>query len=42
VTHIVIPHRPEAGVGRLLRRSLADELLARVPEAELHVVAARL
>jgi hypothetical protein len=36
----VLPHRERGGLGGFSRRSLADELLARVPDIEVHLVAA--
>ena len=37
-THVVLPHREATFVRRLRDRSLADRLLERMPELELHVV----
>ena len=41
VTHVVLPHRELRGVRRLVERPLADQLLERLPELELHVVGAK-
>ena len=41
VTHVVLPHRELTGVRRLVERPLADQLLERLPELELHVVGAK-
>jgi two-component system sensor histidine kinase KdpD len=41
VTHVVLPHRPMRGVRRLVERPLADKLLERLPELEIHVVGAK-
>ncbi|HEY4188791.1 MAG TPA: universal stress protein [Candidatus Limnocylindrales bacterium] len=38
VTHVVIPHHGEAGVARLRRRPLADRLIERLPDVELHLI----
>jgi two-component system sensor histidine kinase KdpD len=40
VTHLVLPYRPPTGVVSRLRPSLADQVLARVPGVEVHLVAA--
>lgn len=39
-THVVVPHAPSSGFGRLLRRPLAEELLERLPDVEVHLVSA--
>ena len=39
-THLVIGHRAIGGVRRLIDRPLADRLIERMPDVELHVVAA--
>ncbi len=41
VTHAVLPHRELRGARRLTERPLADMLLQRLPELEIHVVGAR-
>jgi len=41
VTQVVLPHRERGGVARLMRRPLADLVLERLPEIEVHVVGAR-
>ncbi len=41
VTHTFIPHREIQGVRRLVVRSLADQMIERLPELEVHVVGAR-
>jgi two-component system sensor histidine kinase KdpD len=41
VTHVVLPHREVRGVRRLVERPLADQLLERLPELEIHVVGAK-
>jgi two-component system, OmpR family, sensor histidine kinase KdpD len=41
VTHVVLPHREVRGVRRLVERPLADQLIERLPELEVHVVGAR-
>jgi two-component system sensor histidine kinase KdpD len=41
VTHLVLPHREVRGVRRLVERPLADLLLERLPELEIHVVGAK-
>jgi two-component system, OmpR family, sensor histidine kinase KdpD len=38
VTHVVLPHRPAAGLRRRFERPLLDRLLERLPEVEVHVV----
>jgi two-component system sensor histidine kinase KdpD len=38
VTHVVIPHHGESGVARLRRRPLADRLIERLPDVELHLI----
>lgn len=40
-THVVIPHREVGGLRRLTVRPLADEILARLPEVEVHVIRAK-
>ena len=37
-THVVLPHHEDSGVARLRRRPLADRLLERLPDVELHIV----
>jgi two-component system sensor histidine kinase KdpD len=39
-THVVLPHREIRGLRRLVDRPLGEELLERMPEIEIHVVAA--
>ena len=40
-THLVLPHRESpGGLGRLRERPLVDRLVERLPDVELHVVAA--
>jgi two-component system sensor histidine kinase KdpD len=39
-THVVLPHRDVRRVRRFIQRPLADELIERLPELEIHVVAA--
>ncbi len=39
-THVVLPHREVKGVRRFVERPLADQLLERLPELEIHVVGA--
>jgi two-component system, OmpR family, sensor histidine kinase KdpD len=41
VTHLVVPYRALSGVRRLLERPLADQLLERLPDLEVHVVGAK-
>jgi two-component system, OmpR family, sensor histidine kinase KdpD len=41
VTHVVLPHREVRGVRRLVERPIADQLLERLPELEVHVVGAK-
>lgn len=41
VTHVVLPHREVRGVRRLVERPLADVLIERLPELEIHVVAGK-
>jgi two-component system sensor histidine kinase KdpD len=38
VTLVVLPHRAQPGLRRLIERPMADELLARMPGLEVHVV----
>jgi len=38
ITHVVVGHMPRSPLDRLLRRSLADELLVRMPSLEVHLV----
>jgi two-component system sensor histidine kinase KdpD len=38
-THVVLPHHEVTGLRRLTRRSVGEELLARMPELEVHIVA---
>ena len=40
-THIVLPFREAAGLRRVLERPLVDQLIAQLPEVEVHVVGAR-
>jgi two-component system sensor histidine kinase KdpD len=40
VTHLVLPHHPPAGIVARLRPSLADQVLERLPDVEVHLVAA--
>jgi two-component system sensor histidine kinase KdpD len=37
-THLVLPHQAVTGVARLTRRPLADGLLERLPDVEVHLV----
>jgi two-component system sensor histidine kinase KdpD len=39
-THLVLPHRPLGGIRRVLERPLVDAILARLPDLEVHEVAA--
>lgn len=39
-THVVLPHRVVTGLKRITERPLGDQLLERLPDLELHVVAA--
>jgi two-component system sensor histidine kinase KdpD len=39
--HLVIAHRPMSGVRRIVERSLADVLIERLPDVEIHLVAER-
>jgi two-component system sensor histidine kinase KdpD len=39
-THIVLPHHPSSGIRRALERPLVDRLVERLPNVEIHVVAA--
>ncbi len=39
-SHIVIPHQRDSGVARIRRPPLADRLLERLPDVELHLVGA--
>jgi two-component system sensor histidine kinase KdpD len=39
-THIVVPFREIAGFDRLRRRPLAEQLIERLPDVEIHLVAA--
>lgn len=39
-TQLVVPHRKLSGIKRLTERSLVDELLERLPDVEVHAVAA--
>jgi two-component system, OmpR family, sensor histidine kinase KdpD len=41
VTHLVIPFRATSGFKRILKQPLADQLIERVPELEIHVVGAK-
>jgi two-component system sensor histidine kinase KdpD len=38
--HLVIAHRPMSGMRRLVERSLADVLIERLPDVEIHLIAA--
>jgi two-component system sensor histidine kinase KdpD len=40
-THVVIPHREVGGLKRLIEKPLADSLIERLPEIEVHVVGAK-
>ena len=40
-THVVIPYREVGGIRRLVEKPLADALIERLPEIEVHVVGAR-
>lgn len=40
-THVLLPHREIGGVRRLVEAPLADRLLARLPEVEVHVIGAK-
>ena len=40
-THVVLPHEELTGLKRLTARPLADQLLDRLPEVEVHSVGAR-
>jgi K+-sensing histidine kinase KdpD len=37
-THVVLPQRAPSGLARFLERPLADRLLLRLPEVEVHLV----
>jgi two-component system sensor histidine kinase KdpD len=37
-THVVVPHRDVSGVRRLVEPSLAERLIERLPELEVHVI----
>ncbi len=39
-THLVLPHAPSRGLGRLLRPPLPDQVLAAYPDLEIHLVGA--
>jgi len=39
-THVVVPHDPPTGLRRLTERALVDQLLERLPDIEVHSVAA--
>jgi two-component system sensor histidine kinase KdpD len=39
-THVVLPHREAAGLRRVFEAPLIDRLMTRLPDIELHVVAA--
>jgi two-component system sensor histidine kinase KdpD len=41
VNHLVLKHRRRGGFARLLRRSLADQLMIALPELDVHLVAER-
>ena len=40
-THLVVPFRSSGGLKRFLERPLADQLIERLPELEVHVVGAK-
>lgn len=40
-THLVLPYREVSGIRRLVDRPLADQLIERLPELEVHVVGAK-
>jgi two-component system sensor histidine kinase KdpD len=40
-THIVLPFREATGLRRVMERPLVDQLIARLPEVEVHVVGER-
>jgi K+-sensing histidine kinase KdpD len=40
-THVVIPYREVRGLRRFTRKPLADTLIERLPEIEVHVVGAK-
>ena len=40
-THVVIPYREVGSLKRLLEKPLADTLIERLPEIEVHVVGAK-
>ena len=40
-THVVIPHREVRGLRRVIEKPLADLLIERLPDLEVHVVGAR-
>ncbi len=40
VTHVVLPYQGPRGIAARLRPSLADQVLARLPDVEVHLVAA--
>ena len=40
-THVVIPYREVGGLKRLTEKPLADTLIERLPEIEVHVVGAK-
>jgi len=39
---VVLPHRERGSVARFLQRPLADQVLDRLPEIEVHVVGTKL
>ena len=41
ITQVVLPHRERGAMQRLLQRPLADEVLDRMPDIEVHVVGTR-
>ena len=41
-THVILPHRELAGLGRLRNRTIADHLLEQLPDVEVHLVAGSL
>jgi two-component system, OmpR family, sensor histidine kinase KdpD len=40
-THLVVPHRDAGGFKRLIERPLADQLIERLPDIELHIVGSK-
>ncbi|HYM83540.1 MAG TPA: universal stress protein [Candidatus Dormibacteraeota bacterium] len=39
-THLVLPHEPPTGLRRIVERPLADRLMERLPDVDLHLVGA--